>query len=1026
MPHAHEFVRPFDPGHLLNIVSTFQLFSFDKAGRFLFHTDRLFHEYTCVYNASVMTDKKRSSHSRESAQVKPGDTDHVASHHPSLTAPQLSRAISVDNHADNIIHETPHGTAPKVTPSQTLMASSESDDDENEDHLSQLRPNQSRSRRPTAANHVKRSRSQLSLESCPSDAETAAPKLPLKRFKRVVDSAVPTVSQSSPPKDSEPSSVLRPAARLSPPSGTMPSARPDKATVEKYLASRKRPSVVSRPSTLPRHHGHTNAHVPVTIPSTSPLVSPQKPSALNSATSTAVTYSTPDTLYRKMHASAPLSNSQAEPLETKSSPMALPTPFSSSGVPSIALQMPLPAKPPTQPVASSSLCEGTPDDIEVVAVRIVNKPPPTSVAPLNVLHTASFDESRTRVYSDPLLVNIAPLDISDNFGWNRFVFFVHHPRRFEFSSSAPLSELSPFSGLTLDMDHAQPSSLCAVCGAGVALRECPRCTLGFHPVCLNRSRRHRTSALCVACTSATVNNNSSQWGVTFVPPSLPPPERALPRLIADAQQGNPIDLILIPSLFNFYVSNVGNDWLRCYKCNGIRILRGGAISESVCIPFDCSKAFWDPEHLRYCSSTSAMEVEERIKIEEHLKMRARLKTSMRYFMLGEEDRTDFGFTRIPSEIDGMNFSDQLAEAQKRSLADNSITFDANDNRARPAAKEDAQIAGNHSSHLKQMSSNDSYRNAISKLNSKDLNFGRLPAANGPEISVNASLGSENRLAVMTDGRREMPNGAVSHGANSSVDPNAFVGLNQNDIIGHGEQNGDRNGIKVRLLQDIGGMNFDSAIEDALMELALAGNEHLLNLYVAFGQSPAHMKRFKRQAVLLASRVKLHPRIIRGAAGAHMPHGLVMNRGLPGTMKNGTNMVTSISLVGMAQRRIQLGASFKDFRLGQLRSELQLCSNAINQLTDTAPQNVAAVHSHTYSQIIAMREKQEDEIRAYLERLAGLRVVQHRQAGNFSRPSTQVHPQRQAETPQHTFRHLQGVATPQQEHLGLQNHHERRV
>lgn len=973
-----------------------------------------------------MTDKNRSSHSWKSAEVKSDDTDHSASLHPSLTAPRLSRAISVDNYANNIIHETPQDTAPTVTPSRTLMASSESDGDENEDRIAQLPPNQSRRRRSTAANYVKRSRSQLSLESCPSNAETTAPKLPLKRVKRVVNPAVPTMSQHSGPKDPKPSSVLRAAAQLSPPSGTLPSTHPNKATVERHLASHDRPSVISTPSTMPRHHGPTTARVPVAIPSTSPPVPLQKPSALNLATSSAIAHSTPDTPYREMHTSVPLSNSRTEPLETKSSSKALPTPPATSGISPIASQKSQPAIPPKQPDASSSPRDGTSDDIEVVAVRIA-KPSSTTVAPLDVLRTASYNQSRTRVYSDPLLVNIAPLDISDNFSWERLVFFIHHPRRFEFSFGAHISELSPFSGLTLNMDHAQPSSVCAVCGAGAALRECPRCTLGFHPVCVHRSRRHQTSALCVACTSMTVNNNSSQWGVAFVPPSLPPPERALPRLIADAQQGNPIDLILIPSLFNFYVNNVGSDWLRCYKCNGIRILCGGAISESVCIPFDCSRAFWDPEHLRNCSSASAMGVQERTKIEKHLEKRARLKTSMRYFMLGEEDRADFGFKRIPSEMDGINFSAQPAETQRHFLAGDSITFDANGNRPRVAAvKEDIEIVGNHRSQLKQVSSNDSYGNAVPKFNSNDLNFGRLPPANGPKIGANASLGSENCLAVITDGQREMPNGAVSHGANSSVGPNAVVGLNRNDNIAHREENGNRSGIKVRLLQDIGSMNFDPAIEDALMELALAGNEHLMNLYVAFGQSPAHVKRFKRQAVLLASRSKLHSRIIRSATGAHTPHGLVMNRGLPGTMKNGTNMATSIPLVGMAQRRIQLGASFKEFRLGQLRSELQLCSNVINQLTETAPQNVAAVHSHTYSQIVAVREKHENEIRAYLERLAGLQVVQHRQGGNFSRQPTQVHPQRQAETPQHTFRHSQGVAKPQQEHFGLQSHHERRV
>lgn len=946
--------------------------------------------------------------------LKSGEVNLKASLQPTLMPPQRSRVMSVDDCTGPIEQEKTGGVTSAFAPHHVPLASSESDGDENE-RTARPRTSATKSRRSTLVNQIKRTRSELSLESCPSDAEAAAPKLSSKRSKQAVHPTAPAVSRPLHIDGTRLPSVMESVTQVPPLSASLSNPPSIHVAVEKNPDEHSLPpNTVPELSTFLGHLSPRPAGVPVSVPSVSAPTHLQMSPDYRPVTLTAINSTAPDTTYQQSQTPAPPTNCQAPSVK----------PNSSTG--NSSLQDPQSAALPAQSKVPSSLREKSPDDIEVVMVHIAKKPTTTTVRTPNDVPTAPANQCRAGDYSDPLLVNIAPLDISDCVGWDRFVFFAHHPRRFEFGSGIHVSELSPFAGITINMAGVQRSSICAVCGSSAALCECPRCGLGYHPVCVNRSRRRQSSTLCVACTSATINCGTSQWSLNTAPPPLPPPEKALPRLIADAQQGNPIDLILIPSLFNFYVSKVGNDWLRCFKCNQIRIIRGGAIAESVCIPFDCSQAFWDPEHLRNCnSSTLVMAVEERSKIEIHLKERSRLKAAMRYYLLGEEDRADFGFGAKKKRI---HPSPASTGGQTLSMPGNRLRNGAIFDPFRTERRENVQTVGDGKANEKRKVCTNGFGNGVSHLDLRDVNASRLPAAaaNGVGKSSTALHESERRLAVVRDGQQEIVNVSGGQRANLSAGSNVAAGLNRIDNMEHRQSTEDRTEIRVRLLRDIGAMNFDPAIEDALTELALADNEQLMNLYVALGQSPAHMKRFKRQAFLLVSRARPHPQLTRNGAGAHMPHGLMANRGLPGTMRNDTCGPSRISVVGIAQRRLQLGAAFKDFRLHQLRSELQLCSRAVNQLVETAPQNVAAVHSHTYTQIVAMREKQDHEIRKYLEGLAGLQVTQHRQPGTLPRQPAQAHPQRQTDAHQHALPHLQGVAAPQQEHLGLPKHFERRT
>lgn len=886
---------------------------------------------------------------------------------------------------------TPHNATAAPDARHARVVSSEIDDDENNCTLQP--PVMATAKPHSAPFQVKRLRSELSLEHVSSNPDGLASKPPpSKRSNKEQTQSHPSAAHSTlfiRNNDSQPSlsvpttdpSTQRVLSSVSLPSEP-PLDRPSHTTVENRPANHIYPKpdfVPATTSRTPQIFG--NAHNPDPALDDSLLDSIHNSPGVDPVTTTAVNLTTPSSTSRQSQAPPCTIYSRSTLLQPRSSPCVSTTPTN---------------PPATGPPLLKAAAEKPPAITDITDT------------PHDAPRAAASVHNMNRRYSDPLLVNIAPLDSSDNVGWDRFVFFAHYPRRFDFGYNVYISALSPFSGITLHLHDPQPSNVCAICGAASGLRSCPRCKLGFHSICVNRSRNPRGFLYCVACANTAVDSSSSQWRSNASPPTLPPPESALPRLIADVQQGNPIDLILIPSLLNFYVSNAGSDWLRCYKCKNVRIICGAAIAESVRIPFDCSQAFWDPEPLRNCDSASTMSVVERCKVEEYLTKRSRTKIAMRYFMLGEEDRADFGLKEINCELEGTQWRSKSYVDEKGARVSEARRNDVNDRFLRPGPGGDSGYANGDRMQLRTPSGR---AEGILSLdpNVKSRNLNRMFAANGPDASVSTPFVYENRLAVIRDGQGEIPN-RINGSLDSSMGSNVVVGLPRNNNGEHRKGKEDHSEVKVRLLQDIGEMNFDAAVEDALMELALAGNEQLMSLYIALGRFPDHMERFKRQAILLASRSKVHPRMIRNTTVQHVSPGLVANRTLSSPMKNGTNVANSLSFMGVGQRRIRLGESFKDFRLRQLRSELQLCSNVANELAETTPQHLAAAHVHTYRQIVAMRAEHDEEIRTYLERLASVSVIQHR-SGTLQQ-ATQVH-QRQKS------RHLHGVPTLKHDHIGRQ-------
>ena len=204
---------------------------------------------------------------------------------------------------------------------------------------------------------------------------------------------------------------------------------------------------------------------------------------------------------------------------------------------------------------------------------------------------------------DPLLVNFAPprLVLAT---WDRFIFHTYHPRRFQFCSDIYLSKLSPFASVAEEMETVDACGVCATCGSGNNLLPCSRCPLGFHKRCVdphNKIPLLNGKWYCPACYHAIIHEQKNDPA----PPEFVPGEtgaQALRRLAQYASEGNPVDNVLMPSLFHMYRQRAKADWIRCILCNKITFVSDGAIAEALPVPFRCEYAFWDPNAHKQCEA----------------------------------------------------------------------------------------------------------------------------------------------------------------------------------------------------------------------------------------------------------------------------------------------------------------------------------------------------------------------------------------------------------------------------------------
>lgn len=429
---------------------------------------------------------------------------------------------------------------------------------------------------------------------------------------------------------------------------------------------------------------------------------------------------------RRRHAVDQLSIRNSHPSASAPSDLS----FVTSSLPK--MQLPAPAVQPNEVIDLSQICDGTkkthpvekiPDSVHVHIHQstnpLLNSALPTNRPALShdeiQNHTndsgiQAVRERRTRQSSAPnapainndvrlaqeiqltfnpdvsltnrKLVNILTLLDNNGSAWDRFIFFSHRPQRFNFESNTYLSTLSPFTAVTSRMKSASVDDVCAVCGAGARLLACVRCTLAFHPNCVDPAGmvRDRRNWMCVACRSTKINDSTISWKVTNPPPPLPSPATGFPRLIMDAREGNPIDFVMHPSLVNFYEKDAGADWLKCVRCGTIRDIGLGVLSESLHIPFDCSKMFWVDPQDQVCPNPSLPPPVESLALKNvrlYLSMRSRMRAALFYHYMGEEDREQFGFEPVAYDVEPDDFVSKKEEPshQTTSIATGSKNTD---------------------------------------------------------------------------------------------------------------------------------------------------------------------------------------------------------------------------------------------------------------------------------------------------------------------------------------------------------------
>lgn len=530
------------------------------------------------------------------------------------------------------------------------------------------------------------------------------------------------------------------------------------------------------------------------------------------------------------------------------------------------------------------------------------------------------------------LVNIAPLPESDGAGWDRFIFFSYRSQRFHFESETYLSTFSPFAAVASGMEGVTSVSVCAVCGTGGSLTACCRCPLAFHKNCIDPTRRdlqrvQRQRWFCNACKSVKRDDTSCVWEPATPPPPLPSPETGFARLIADARDGNPIDLVFNPTLFNYYWSQCGADWLRCRKCKQIRIAGEGVLTESVRVPFECAYAFWVPEETRKCYPAPLMQAQKSnaVKaVEKYVENRSRRRNALFFYRFGEDDRTAYGFPALNVSSEPAKevivIEDEESEAAEVNMGvsaneDQSMERTVSDSR-KPALAEGLiqaqQVAGREDIAAKQANhefsrtanSNQRQEFVTPKQNTAAVASAitsKTKAAT-PQKNVEPSTSRAGEASTAKNVLQQIPTKSerprVTHELETKqivpqkpgpVSDNTFgqvsnspatttgihtdptVALQTNDVVsaapsadakeepqtetkredeplqGSSPPNDD---LQRKVLPFIASLELDVDVEDCLTDMALEGSDALNQLYLAFHHNGA---KFKRHATRLANR-----------------------------------------------------------------------------------------------------------------------------------------------------------------------------
>ncbi|CAN8073264.1 unnamed protein product [Agarophyton chilense] len=486
-------------------------------------------------------------------------------------------------------------------------------------------------------------------------------------------------------------------------------------------------------------------------------------------------------------------------------------------------------------------------------------PTPTVLLPAGSAQ-ASHDVRRTtdQAQLPPLthddLVNIRIPTPADGGDWDRFVFFKHRPRRHDFGNSCYLSDYSPFAALAPAVANEPPSTICAVCGGGYNLIPCNGCVCAFHEKCVAPFPVTGSPWYCNGCRSAGIpDNNPTQ--IPEPPSNISLAAQALHRPIIDAKEGNPIDLVLHPSLMALFRNDYGGyDWLQCYSCRRRRIVPNGILCESVEIPFECEGMFWLPEKERNCVSQMDRDTQA---VEKHINEQAARRGERRKALLemfgngsddGEEDslRSDPANVKLSAKPKVREPQQPNIKAPKPPLIPNGtpVSDAVPDSASSSQFNTDRVIDQNQTVNDTRPSPQSSKANGFAPME-VDTVIAEQPHHPNAELTptVSAVTNVTPRLPAPPS-QQTMPMPATA----STADKTKLQMTKQEDsTVGPGTRPED---VQQDLLVYIADLELDEPTEDILTDLALTNNKALTRIYIAFR---SNKDRFKRQAVRIAKR-----------------------------------------------------------------------------------------------------------------------------------------------------------------------------
>ncbi|KAI0562853.1 hypothetical protein FGB62_51g116 [Gracilaria domingensis] len=511
------------------------------------------------------------------------------------------------------------------------------------------------------------------------------------------------------------------------------------------------------------------------------------------------------------------------------------------------------------PTSSSRPQRETSDTVQSVPERNppMQHPVPAALPQTGSVHASQPEQTisgQTNIppLSHDGLINVHMPKPSDGSDWDRFVFFKHRPQRHDFGTNCYLSDYSPFAAVAPAVANEPPATLCAVCGGGSNLVTCDGCVCAFHAKCMAPYQVASPVWYCKGCRAAGVPHGNAA-PIPDPPSNLSLAAQALHRPIIDAKEGNPMDLVLHPSLLTLFRDHyAGNDWLQCFSCKRRRVVPNGILSESVQIPFQCNGMFWLAENEQNC--TSQMDANSQ-RIEQYINRQAELRGERRKALLesfgdGADDESEGSLEDDPSNVKLPAKPIVRLPEQPNNPGSNHVTI-PNGISAMAVAPKTTPPHPPSTEHVVLREKPISVQQPLRKVATAN-GFAPMEVDTDvpeqPNHSTADPVSAVNATATITTQQQSATEVKPTTASETAAAQPKTEAAKQEDSIGG--SNSKAEDVQQELLMYIAELELDEPMEDALTDLALSNDKTLAQIYIAFR---SNKDRFKRQAVRYAKR-----------------------------------------------------------------------------------------------------------------------------------------------------------------------------